>query len=60
MLRVAGPRRSMVVHGNAVYQLLMEFVRTDRFIPAISEALELPHPPQHTLHTYSNEKAAWS
>ncbi|RPE43131.1 hypothetical protein EDD90_6308 [Streptomyces sp. Ag109_O5-1] len=50
----------MVVHGSGVYQLLMEFVRTDRFIPATSEALELPHPPQHTLHTYSNEKAAWS
>lgn len=60
VLRVAGPTRGMVVHGNAVYQLLMEFVRTDRFIPAISEALELPHPPQHTLHTYSNEKAAWN
>lgn len=26
------PRHGMVVHGSALYQLLMGFVRTDRFI----------------------------
>ncbi|MEV6117722.1 hypothetical protein AB0L59_35955 [Streptomyces sp. NPDC052109] len=59
VLRIAGPRHGMIVHGNAIYQLLMEFIRTDHFVSGISEALQLPQPPHHTVHTFSNERAAW-
>ncbi|MFJ9729280.1 hypothetical protein ACIRP3_41715 [Streptomyces sp. NPDC101209] len=59
VLQVTDNGHGVVVHGNAMYQLLMEFVRTDRFIDAIGEVLKLPDPSIRSLLTYSNERAAW-
>ncbi|MEU9158437.1 hypothetical protein AB0D59_49920 [Streptomyces sp. NPDC048417] len=59
ILQIADNGHNIVVHGNAMYQLLMEFVRTDRFVDAIDEALKLPDPSIHSLLMYSNERAVW-
>lgn len=49
----------MIIHGIAIYQLLMELINTGRFVDASLEALELPRGAEHTLLVYSNERGSW-
>ncbi|MEU4150474.1 hypothetical protein [Streptomyces sp. NPDC026659] len=60
VISVRGEHSSMTVHGNAVYQLLMEFIDTSRFVDASLEVLRLPRSNiNRTLLVYSNERASW-
>jgi hypothetical protein len=59
VISVSGEHAGMIMHGNAAYQLLMEFIDTDRFVDASLEVLRLPRSFSRTLLVYSNERASW-
>lgn len=59
VISVRGQHASMIVHGSAAYQLLMEFIDTNRFVDASLEVLRLTRSLNRTLLVYSNERAGW-
>jgi hypothetical protein len=59
VLEITRRDRSLVLHGAAVNQLLLEWIMTDRYADAIAELLDTEHPSPRGVLTFSNEVAVW-
>lgn len=59
VLAITHRQRRVRIRGAAIYQLLIEFIHTDRFVEAFLELLDTPDIPDHAVLTFSNEKRSW-
>jgi hypothetical protein len=59
VLEITRRDRSLILHGAALNQLLLEWIVTDRYADAIAELLGTEHPSPQGVLTFSNEVAVW-